>query len=183
MGHTVAVLIGCAGVVLGCTSVGDYSTDTGECYEGGIVAADYLRSNAFAEDVKLTLTLEADRLGRCDIGSSADDAGPDICREGARISTHDSPPTFQNALVRPYKQLSHDALSLLQFPGGRVRNYLAYASPELGPPAMVVISLMENDEVEVRILRAPGETEAPALFGVFRLVRKEGCDTPHAGVW
>jgi hypothetical protein len=147
-----------------CANVGDFSTDPGECYEGKIIAAEYIRSDTFPENLSLTMTLDADGLGQG--------------KEGAVIATHDSPRTFDNAPVTQMTELSHDSLSMLQFPGGRVRNYLAYAQPSQGQVATIVISLMENDEVEVRIMRpdlVPDGGEDTSLFGVFRLVRKEGC--------
>ena len=58
-------------------------------------------------------------------------------------------------------------------------NYLAYAQPTRGFAATVVISLMENEEVEVRILRPDDDLddqEDTAIFGVFRLGLVKGCD-------
>ncbi len=148
-----------------CTDVGDYSTNHGECYEGGIIAAEFVRSKkTFRDDLRLELTLDADALG----------SG----KEGATITTNDG--TFNRAPVSQMTQLVHDSLSLLQFPDGRMRNYLANALPNDGSPATVVISLMENDEVEVRIMRpdlTPYDNEDSSLFGVFRLIRKDGCSS------
>lgn len=168
------LFVGC--IICGCTSVGDFSTGPGECYEGPIVGADYVRSSSLDEDLSLTLTLDAAALLECELDEDSNDSATAECREGARITTSDDPKTFDGAPVRPIKQIPHDSLSLLQFPGGRIRNFVAYVSPTLGPPAMTVLSLMENDEVEVRIIRPPGSDGYEALFGVFRLVRKEGCD-------
>ncbi|MCP4599626.1 MAG: hypothetical protein GY847_03645 [Proteobacteria bacterium] len=150
-----------------CTNIGDYSTGHGECYEGSIVRAEYVRSEAFDPEVRLELTLDANSLGQG--------------KEGATITTNDG--TFDRAPVSQMTQLAHDSLSLLQFPGGRVRNYLAHASPSNGSPATIVISLMENDEVEVRILRPdlmPDDSDDSSLFGVFRLVRREEDDCDEA---
>ncbi len=160
---------------LGCNSVGDFSTGPDECYEGPIVTADYVRSSSLSVLTTLTLTLNTGALSECRIDAESEDAESSICEPGAHITTNDEPRTFDNAPVRAIKQVPHDSISLLQFPGGRIRNYVAYAYPTEGPAATVVISLMENDEVEVRIMRPPGYEEFPDLFGVFRLVRKEGC--------
>ena len=74
-------------------------------------------------------------------------------------------------------ELTRDPLSELHFPGGRSRSFLAYAADTGGQVANVIISLMENGDVEVRIYRpamAPDET----LFGVFRASLKEDCRPP-----
>ncbi len=158
-------LLGVIGIVIGagaCTNVGEYSTAPGECYVGKIVNSDFVRSDTLNPDIELIMTLDADALGRGE--------------EGATFTTSDG--IFHNTPVRQMTELAHDSLSLLQFPGGRVRNYLAHASPTTGSPATIVISLMENNEIEVRVLRPdldPDDGEDTALFGVFGLVRKDEC--------
>ena len=151
-----------------CTNIGDFNTEAGECYEGTIAGADYVRSSTFEDDVGLSLTLDIDTLIAGELSG------------GGRITTDDG--RFQAAPIAQLQQLSHDSLSLFQFPGGRVRNFLTFASPTDGMPATVVISLMENDAVEVRILRPdplPDDEIDEALFGVFRLLRREGCPRSH----
>ncbi len=95
---------------------------------------------------------------------------------GTTISTSEY--VFYDSDVIQMDQLSHDSLSMFQFPTGRVRNYLAYAQPVSGSPATVIVSLMENLDVEVRILRPdedPDDGEDTSLFGVYRLIRKKDC--------
>ncbi len=70
--------------------------------------------------------------------------------------------------------LEHDQLSLYDFPGGgRVRNYIFSAHPSSGPiadrDAMVFVSLMEGDRIEVRIIVGSGEESTGGHFGLFRL--------------
>jgi hypothetical protein len=88
-----------------------------------------------------------------------------------------------DAPLRPIPQLAHDSLSTLNFGEGRVRNLLLAAQPTQGAPAYVIVSLLENESVEVRVLRGapPTDTEAvpknffgSELFGVFPLVRQKG---------
>ena len=78
------------------------------------------------------------------------------------------------------EELTRDQLSLLSFPSGRLGSYLAYAPASDGQIANVVISLMENGDVEVRIFR-PDTHPDRSLFGVFRLTRKKQCDNQGAG--
>ena len=88
--------------------------------------------------------------------------------------------------LEPIANLTHDALSQYDFPGGgRLRNYMFFARFALAGrrrraatrDATVFVSLMENGKVEVRViapsvLASDGETELlPPLFGVFVLKR------------
>jgi hypothetical protein len=104
----------------------------------------------------------------------------DPCPEDER-----EPGQFDASPLHRIPNLTHDALSQYDFPGGgRLRNYLFgarfNASPESAVPtrdAMVFLSLMENGKIEVRViaqsLLGPDGTEIePPLFGVFSLERR-----------
>lgn len=145
----------------GCADEDAFTTGSGECFRGGIVGADFVREG-FGAEVAATLTINVRQLS-----SGAAEAG--------RLWTADG--LFEGAAVSQMRQVSNDTISLLQFPGGRLRNYLAHATPEDGTPASLVISLMENDKVELRVIRPPaGEAGSPpALFGVFSLSRDDRC--------
>lgn len=154
----------------GCTDVGSFTTDPGECYEGKIVDAGFVRTG-FSRNITLSLTLDTDSL--------ADGRG-----SAGMMWTSDR--TFNGATVSQMEELAHDSLSQFQFPGGRIRNYLVYTMATDGAPAMVVISLMENQQIEVRIMRPSfdpcamedGECDEDVvepLFGVFRLDLDEEC--------
>ena len=157
-----------------CTDVGSFSTEVGECYRGIIVDASFIRAG-FEPGVKLSLTLDTDAL--------ADGRGT-----AGILWTSDG--IFDDANISQMEQLAHDSLSLFQFPQGRIRNYLLYVATSDGAPATVVISLMENEEVEVRVMRpkidlcedgdedCENSASPPALFGVFKLIREAGCTVP-----
>lgn len=151
-------------VLQGCKDITRFSTGDGEAYCGDIVLGGFVREG-FGTGVTMRLHLDTDRL---------QDA-PGV------VSTSDG--LFVDAPLRPIPQLAHDSLSTLQFGEGRVRNLLFGAQPTEGATAYVVISLLENESVEVRVLRgapaAPGEQpsadeQGPELFGVFPLVRRKG---------
>jgi hypothetical protein len=106
------------------------------------------------------LTIDADRL--------QDSPGA--------LSTDDG--RFQAAPLLSIQQIWHDPLSTLSFGEGRVQNliYAATAStpfdggrPGMGDEVLVVVSLMQAGDVEVRLIHPSG-----ALFGVFDLQRKHG---------
>lgn len=159
----------------GCTDVGSFTTSPGECYKGKIVDAEFVRTG-FNPDITLSLTLNTDSL--------ADGRG-----SAGMMWTSDQ--TFIAATVSQMEELAHDSLSQFQFPGGRIRNYLVYTMPTDGVAAMVVISLMENQQVEVRVMRPEvdpcattedgecDETVTEPLFGVFRLDLDESCQVPE----
>jgi hypothetical protein len=151
-------------VLFGCDSLSDYSTTADSCYVGSIIDADFVRSGSFDADVRLTMSLDVNALAVGD-------------KRGAVITTNDG--LFVNAPVKQMSAVTLDVISQLRFPGGRTRNYLAYAPDREGQLANVVISLMENGDVEVRIFR-PSINSDDALFGVFRLRLKEGCNPPAA---
>jgi hypothetical protein len=108
--------------------------------------------------------------------------GKDTCKKSSRTVEH-----FDAAELRPIARLAHDSLSEYSFPGGgRIRNYMfgaRFSSPTVtgaaSRDAMVFLSLMENGEIEVRViapsvLDTDGKSELlPALFGVFVLGRHD----------
>ena len=153
-----------AAALLGCEDPDAFTTSPGECYAGEIVGADFVREG-FPDGIRAYLTLDAANLAR-----GLGDAG--------RVWTGDG--RFDGAAVSQMKELAHDSLSLFQFPGGRVRNYMAHATAVDGAPAMLVISLMEDEGVELRVLRPPvaGAPELDPLFGVFRLDIDSRCSPP-----
>ncbi|MBW2276790.1 MAG: hypothetical protein JRF63_04815 [Deltaproteobacteria bacterium] len=158
------VLSTVAMLAVGCTDIGSFSTDFGECYRGNVVAAEFVRSG-FDQNVQLSLTL--------DVSALSEGRG-----RAGEIWTSDG--RFNGSTVSQMEQLAHDNISLFQFPGGRIRNYLAHATPSDDTPAAIVISLMENDKVEVRVIRAAIESDRSIvpLFGVFRLSLDEQCNLP-----
>jgi hypothetical protein len=154
-----------------CTNVGDYSSFPGECYEGTILPDPAVRQG-FAQGVRLTLTLDVNALAK---GSANPiDALPPGTTAAAELTTSDG--RFVKTPVNQMSQVPYDALSQLQFLGGRVRNFLAFAALQQGI-VTVVVSLMENEEIEVRLLKPP-LSNSSALFGVFRLNRKDTCASP-----
>jgi hypothetical protein len=166
MRSTVAIIPTLLVLAVGCADEDAFTTSPGECFRGGIIGADFIRTG-FDPEVRALLTLDVRNLTN-GIG------------EAGRLRTTDR--LFEAAPVNQMQQVSNDTISLFQFPGGRIRNYLAHAEAGDGTPATVVISLMENDSVELRIIRPPsgGAGDPPALFGVFRLALDEQCALPGA---
>lgn len=82
-----------------------------------------------------------------------------------------------NDPIRTIDALQHDQLSRYDFPGAdRVRNYIYAARPTegllAGRDVLVFVSLVETDEVEVRVVVGHGELSEGDHFGYFRLSRQ-----------
>ncbi len=156
--------------LVACRDVSRFSTH-GDHYEGSVVQGSFVRAG-IADDTRLCLSLDADHL------------------QDAPGSVSSSDGRFRDTPLRPIPQLWHDPLSTLSFGEGRTRNlvYVATAAVADGGgtgtaggegDVMLVVSLMQSGDVEVRALRgAPPTAEAGAaganVFGVFTLARAEG---------
>jgi hypothetical protein len=157
----------------GCRNISRFSSRAGDHIAGEVVKGNYVRAGV-AEDAKMCLTLDAAHL--------QDAPGT--------LSTSDG--RFKGTLLRPIPQIWHDPLSTLAFGDGRVQN-LVYVATPVAPPedtqdVMVFMSLMEEGGIEVRLVRgaphadagiaAPAPAvvaaQAPPMFGVFTLDRRDG---------
>lgn len=130
----------------------------GDRFQGPIVKGSFVRSG-LPETIEMCLTLDTDHL--------QDTPGT--------LSTSDG--RFKAAPLRPIPQVWHDPISTLSFGDGRVQNLVYAAAPDDAQDVFVIVSLMQSDGIEVRLMRgAPGADAGatPALFGVFTLERQTG---------
>ncbi len=146
------------------------SSSHGDRFEGSVVDGSFVRSGVTPR-TRMCLTLDTDHL---------QDAPGTLTTSDGR---------FRTAPLRPIPQIWHDPLSTLSFGDGRVQN-LVYAVSPLAVDAdaseaqdvMVIVSLMQSDHVEVRLVRGAPQSDAgppppgtaTALFGVFDLDRRPG---------
>ncbi len=150
-----------------CRDISRFSSK-GERFEGSVVKGSFVRSG-IPEDVRMCLTLDTDHL---------QDAPGAISSSDGR---------FRETPLRPIPQLWHDPLSSLSFGEGRIQNLVYAATPlpgdagEAEADVLLVVSLMQSDHVEVRLLRGAPQVDAGgsapgarALFGVFTLLRQPG---------
>lgn len=167
-GRLAFVLSGVLGLT-GCRDLSRFSS-RGDRFQGTVVKGSFVRSG-MSEDARMCLTLDTDHL----------QDGP------GTITTSDG--RFQDVPLRSIPQIWHDPLSTLAFGDGRVQNFVYAASPvslDAGEAeaqdVFVIVSLMQTDHVEVRLLRgAPQKDAGPpppgvasAIFGVFNLDRESG---------
>ncbi len=169
-------------VCVGCTDLSEFALDDGEIYRGEVVGQDdgtcvsgevcsFIR-RGFAAGTALELDFDPDQA----------------TSTPGTLTTHGEPcgPTFDGTPLLPIPALSHDQLSLYDFPGGaRLQNYIFVARPDSGPltgrDAMVFVSLLRGDNIEVRVIAGPGRTDCAATdcaafdggtcdyFGLFNL--------------
>jgi len=144
--------------VLGCNTLGEFSTGEDAVYRGDILGVNdplncpdgidcsFIR-RGFPSGVTLDLTFEPDEqyVAPGTISTSGEPCGP----------------TFSDTPLLSIPPLSHDQLGQYEFPGGgRIRNYMFVVRPESGPLAgrdgMVFLSLLRNGNVEVRVVAGPG---------------------------
>ena len=147
--------------VTACRDLSGFSTTNGEHYEGSVVSADVVLAG-MAPDTKLCLTFDADHV--------QDTPGV--------LSTSDG--MFEKTPMRPIPQIWHDPLSTLSFGEGRVKNFVYVAASSAGGDVFVVVSLMQSEGVEVRLLRGAPDllrdgggpaNSAGNLFAGFGLAR------------
>ncbi len=156
---TSIALLAVVGATQGCKSVESFSSKR-DHYEGDIVQGSFVRAG-FQATTRACLVLDAEHL--------ADAPG--------RFTTSDG--RFRDAPLRPIPQLFHDPLSTMSFGDGRLKNLMYGANGEVADAreATVILSLLQSDDVEVRVIRgAPIEDAGaiPPIFGVFQLKRAKG---------
>jgi hypothetical protein len=130
----------------------------GDRFQGPVVRGSFVRAG-FAEDVSMCLTLDTDHL--------QDTPGT--------ISTSDR--RLENVPLRPIPQIWHDPLSTLSFGDGRTQNLVYAAAANDAQDLMVVVSLMQSDNIEVRLVRGAPEADGgpgTSVFGVFNLEKQTG---------
>lgn len=167
IGSTLAFSVGAALSGGACSDVSRFDTGTDSAYCGTIVGATFVRQG-FTRQIQAELQLDTRALnttpGR--LTSHRDDAPCD------GKSLFDRTP-----LTAPIK-LESDALSQLEFGADRELNWLSWVQSNCSETYLAVVSLMNDDSVELRLLRGPTAPERPetGAFGVFTLARSlRGC--------
>jgi hypothetical protein len=170
-------------IALGCDDLDDFRTGDDEVFQGIVAGSEtgdeesFIRTG-FVAGTRLELTFDPDFSLQSDEEiepgtiSTFEPTGEDGEDEVAG--------DFQNTALDVISPLAHDPLIKYSFPGGgRIRNYIFSVLYREGTrSAIVFISLMEDKDIEVRIIAPRVESacesdNAPSreLFGVFRLKR------------
>jgi hypothetical protein len=170
---------------VGCSSLDRFDTQGAAAYCGALVAAPPFEAGFVPESARpslnLSLTIDATALTARGEGSaivgrlSSDDAQSGLCsKDGLSL--------FNGAPLRTMPELDRDPLSSLEFGNGRDYNFFAWVDSTCQGTLLSLVSLMRNDNVELRLLKpkalpAPGAgPEDQPGFGLFYLSRqKAGC--------
>ncbi len=137
-----------------CDDLSSFTTTAGEVYSGEALEGSLVLVG-FEPRTRMDLTFDVDLVdegpGTITIVPPGDD--------DARI--------FDAAPLLPVTALRYDSLGGLDFPSGRLRNYL-FLCPAGGAfdgrDAVVIVSLMSGGDVEVRLILGTGD-----LYGIFLL--------------
>jgi hypothetical protein len=152
----------------GCRDIDRFDTGDGEAYCGTIVTAPFVREG-FPTNLRVRLRIDTDRLDSVPGIITTDDvAGP--CAPA---------PMFQEAELQITSDVLHDPLSTLEFGEGRDMNIVSWVRSGCAGPMLAVVSLMKNDDVELRLLKPPEppvtpEEQPSGGFALFQLRRQEG---------
>ncbi len=143
-----------------CSLVGSACDDLKDfrgSYQGEIVEGNFVRS-CFGPRTQAFLRFDPDK--------AVAPLGALPPAEMNTLRTDDG--TFADTVLEPIDHLPHDQLSQLDFPGPqRLRNFMLLARPDSGPlsgrDALVVISLLASESVELRVIArsADGATFCP----------------------
>ena len=153
----------------GCHTLDRFDTKDGEAYCGSIVSAAFVREG-FRPDVRLRLTIDTDKLDSVPGTLTTDDAEVGPCKPQ---------PSLHAAPLRVTEAMLHDPLSTFDFGTGRDHNFIAWVDSSCEGPMIAVVSLMRNDDVEVRVMKPVTLPEPPATepgppgFALFQMTRQK----------
>lgn len=157
---------------LGCSTLDRFDTKEGEAYCGNVVTGQDFKDQ-FAPDLQLAMTLDTDQL----------QSVPGTLTTNVTEEYGCSPqPLLHSAPMRITEPMLHDPLSTFDFGTGRDHNFMAWVESACQGPMLAVVSLLRNDDVEVRLMKPPvpaataGAEPTPGGFALFPMKRhKSGC--------
>ena len=186
----------------GCDDLREFKTGPDQVFRGEVIGSDaeqltesFIRKG-FESHTLLELRFNPGASG---LPAMSDGGAPDAarsvpgmlhtytCADGQSRCAEDERTIgpFDHAPLLTIEALAHDTLSQYDFPGGgRLQNYIfgARYSMQLEQgmvvrDAMVFVSLMDTDKIEVRamapsVLASDGGERLPALYGIFVLSRQ-----------
>lgn len=163
----------------GCRSLDRFETEPPAAYCGSLVGApqfhDGFVPTGSPPSLSLRLDLDMSSLTTRPGALTSDDRETGLCR-------HNDRPLFEQASLRAIPEMSNDALSQADFGEGHDHDFFAWVDSTCQGTMLAVISLLKNDEVEVRLLKpAPdprprAKPEEQPGFALFHLKRWEaGC--------
>ncbi|HET9953622.1 MAG TPA: hypothetical protein VFQ61_03915 [Polyangiaceae bacterium] len=169
----------------GCSKLSRFDTGDGkEPFCGKLVQTPPFSAGLMPDNVQprtFELKLNLDMKALTSRGELASIVGSISSSDGAfgLCHTETSRALFEDAPLRTIPELDHDQLSLLEFGEGREYSFFAWADSTCQGTILTLVSLMRNDEVEIRLFK-PAALPTPNArpqeqpgFGLFRLTRRE----------
>ena len=168
----------------GCRTLDRFDTGESEAYCGNIVQS--VVREGFTPALRLRIRLDTDHLASAPgtLTTNDDVDNPDTPDD----ERGDCAPQklFDETPMLVTEEVLHDPISTFDFGTGRDHNFFAWSQSSCKGPIFTVVSLMKNDDVEVRLMRAPfpkladaGAADAGAAvetdrggFAVFQLTRQ-----------
>jgi len=146
---------------LGCTDLSEFQLEDSEAYCGSMVSAPLFHSGFIPENappsLRLRLHLDIDALTTEPGHLTTDDRAHGLCKSSDR-------PLFDEAQLRAIPEVLHDLISTLEFGQGREHSFFAYVDSTCQGTMLAIVSLMKNQDVEVRLFKpaAMAASDAPA---------------------
>jgi hypothetical protein len=162
-----------------CHSLDSFSTKPGEAYCAALLSQPAFQSGfepaGSRPTLELALTLDTSKLSSEPGILRSNDATTGLCASSTGA-------LFQDAPLRAIPEVDHDELSQLTFGEGHVLDFFAWVDSSCQGTMLAVVSLMKNDQVEIRLFK-PARFPAPNAppdqqpgFAVFHFeVQKNGC--------
>ena len=172
-----ALLLGAS--LVSCQSLSRFDTENGAAYCGPIVSAQFVRTVlgpdvtppearvGFQREFRLKLEIDANHLTTAPGTLTTDDAADGPCQPRA---------TFDKSPLRVTPEVVHDALSNMTFEDGQVQNIVAWVDSTCRGPMLAVVSLLKNDNVDVRLLKPALGTGTEPKTDSFALFSLDRCD-------
>lgn len=160
-----------------CNDLSKYQLDDNEAYCGYMVSSPVFQSGFVPEGgkpaLRLRLHLDIDALTTAPGTLTSDDRERGLCQDSDK-------PLFDEARLRAIPEVLHDAISTLEFGQGRVHSFFAYVDSVCQGTMLAVISLMKNQEVELRLFKpaADSASDAPensSGYALFHLKPTANC--------
>jgi len=173
-------------IALGCDDLDDFRTGGDEVFRGTVAGGEtgeegsFIR-RGFVAGTRLELTFNPDFSLQSD--EAIVPGTISTFKPGGEDDDDEVAGDFQNTALDVISPLAHDPLTKYSFPGGgRIRNYIfsaLYPEDARTRGAFVFVSLMEDKDIEVRIIAPRVQSACESddaldreLFGVFRLKRE-----------
>src|SRR5450432_2170182 len=183
-----APLLGVLGAfaVLSCRNLDSFNTKPGDAYCGAIIGEPAFQAGFVPKgqppQLELSLTLDTNKLTsepgilrsrECKGTCSGNESG--LCSDPTQ-------PLFQDAPLRAIPAVDHDVLSTLSFGEGHEHDFFAWVDSTCQGTMLAVVSLMKNDQVEMRLFKparlppAKAPPDQQPGFAMFHFdVQKGGC--------